>query len=85
MPQVEASPNQTSKSEPVFLERTLLGMSQQIVNTIDSDGWSTLPGKAELLADLRKRLDETSRLIDEWSEGIDQHHSPSRSDSGHPI
>lgn len=78
-------PNPTSKSEPVSLERALIGTSQQIVNTIDSDGWSTLAGKAELLADLRKRLDETSRLIGEWLEGPDHSLRPPRSDSGPTI
>jgi hypothetical protein len=71
MPQEPFTARRTAGSGGAGLEQALMGTSQQIVNVIDSDGWSNEAGRNVLLADLRKRLDETSQLIAEWLDSLE--------------
>jgi hypothetical protein len=50
------------------VERALFGTSQHLSAVADSNGWQTRRGRAELLTDVRKRMETTSHLIDEWLE-----------------
>jgi hypothetical protein len=50
------------------VERALFGTSQHLSAVIDSNRWQTRQGRAEILTDVRKRMETTSYLIDEWLE-----------------
>jgi hypothetical protein len=76
MPKGRTVAGPAPKPDSANLERALSGTSQQIMNIMASDGWSSPIDRAELLADLRQRLNETSHLIGEWLDSRDQPHTP---------
>lgn len=61
-----ASSDVLSDEQSMALEKALFGTSQQLMAVIDSDGWGTVRGRAELLKDVRKRMEATSLLIENW-------------------
>jgi len=50
------------------VERALFGTSQHLSAVVDSNRWQTRRGRAELLTDVRQRMETTSHLIDKWLE-----------------
>ena len=60
------SPEGLDDQQSQALERAILGTSQQMTAVIDSDRWATRQGRADLLADVRKRMEATSDMIGEW-------------------
>jgi hypothetical protein len=60
------SPGESEDLTAEELERVLLGTPQHLTAILDSDNWGSRQGKAGLLADVRQRMDATSRLIERW-------------------
>lgn len=55
------------------LELALFGTAQQLLTVMDSQRWKNDRDRAELLRDLRRRLEETGAIIGRWleSDGTD--------------
>lgn len=50
------------------LELALFGTAQQLLRVMESQRWENGRGRAEMLRDLRRRLEETNAIIERWLE-----------------
>ena len=50
------------------LELALFGTAQQLLTVMESQRWENDRDRAELLRDLRRRLEETGSIIERWLE-----------------